>query len=150
MLQTLCKKHRSSDTWICWNQTLYSQKCIGNSSKRRQVSSVSLVIGLVAGRASLNFWQAGEGFSLATASRPSVGPTQPPIQGVPLAMLGGKQLMHEAGEIFLLMSRLKTRGAVIPISIRLHGVLLRQLHEQIFFPPLSSGGNFNVWNICQK
>jgi hypothetical protein len=63
-------------------------------------------------------------FLFTTASRPALGLTQPPIQGVPGALsLGIKRPGREADHSHL-VPRSRMRGVVPPPPIRLHGVVL--------------------------
>jgi hypothetical protein len=86
-------------------------------------SSVSTVTRLRAGRPEFDSRQ-GQGFPLfATVSIPALGPTQTPIQWVPGSLFpewGVKLTNH-----FHLAPRLRMRGVMPPLPIRLHGVVLR-------------------------
>jgi hypothetical protein len=78
--------------------------------------------------------QRGPGiFLYSTASRPTLGPTQPPIQWVQVGLptvveRPGREADHSPPSSV----ELKMRGAIPPPPIRLHGVVLRKAQEQIY------------------
>jgi hypothetical protein len=76
-------------------------------------------------------------FLLTTASRMSLGPSQPPIQGVPQALsLGVKQPGREANHSPHLMPRSKNEWSyTFTHPIRLHGVVLslKKKHRDFTF-----------------
>jgi hypothetical protein len=74
-------------------------------------SSVSAVITLSDGRSQFYFQQGQGLFLFATAFRPALGPTQPPIQWVPLVFSPGVQFTTHLH----LMPRLRMLGAVSPL-----------------------------------
>jgi hypothetical protein len=68
-------------------------------SFRSRVSSVTLATRLRAGRLEFDYWQRVGIFLFATAFRPALGPTQPPIQWVPRALsLGVKRQERETDD----------------------------------------------------
>jgi hypothetical protein len=64
-------------------------------------------------------------FLCTTASRPALGPTQSPIQWVPEAVSSGlKPPGRKAGYLPPSSAEVKNGGAIPPVPIRLHGMVL--------------------------
>jgi hypothetical protein len=101
-----------------------SQRYTCSERERSRDSSASVVIWLQAWRQE----QEQRDFPFFTVSRPAVGPTQP-NQWVPGALSPPrvKRWVREGDCSLHLMSRLRLRGDVPPLSIRLYGVVLNPL-----------------------
>jgi hypothetical protein len=70
----------------------------------------------------------GQNISLSVASTPSIDPTQPLAQLVPVAVCSRiKQQGRETGYSFAANTEVKNSGATFTPSTRLHGVLLNEL-----------------------
>jgi hypothetical protein len=90
-------------------------------------SSVGIALGYgLDDRGSRVRFPAGLGISLyTTASGTALGPTQPPIQWVPGTLsLGVKRPGVKLTTHLHLVPRLKISGAIHPLTLRLHGVVL--------------------------
>jgi hypothetical protein len=62
------------------------------------------------------FWEDARFFLFSTASRPALGPTQPPIQRVPGAFsLGVKRQWREADQSSSSIAEVKNGGAIPPL-----------------------------------
>jgi hypothetical protein len=67
-------------------------------------------------------------FLFTIASKPALGPTQPPILWVAGALsLGLKRLGREANHSLLSSAEIKNGGAIPPLPIRLHGIVFNSL-----------------------
>jgi hypothetical protein len=93
---------------------------------REQGSSVSIVTRLWTGRPGFDCRQAGILFLFTTASRPALGPTQPPIQWVPVILSTrvkgpGREADHSPPS----SAEVKNAWSYTSIpAIHLHGVVL--------------------------
>jgi hypothetical protein len=66
----------------------------------------------------------GKIFFLSTGPRPVLGPTQPPIQWVPGVLSPGvKRQRREADWSAPSSAEVRNGGAVLPLPIRLHGIV---------------------------
>jgi hypothetical protein len=73
--------------------------------------------GLWAGRSGFDSWKGYEIFLYSTASRPPLGPTQPPVQWVPRALsLGVKRPEHEVYHSPTSHAEVKNGGAGPPLA----------------------------------
>jgi hypothetical protein len=81
-------------------------------------------VGSVCIRTRLGVGRPGPDFLHATASRPALGPTQPPIQWVPGVKRPGVKLTTHLHPV----PRLKLRGAILPLP-HLHGVVLSSAQD---------------------
>jgi hypothetical protein len=96
-------------------------------------SSVSIAKGLQAGRPRFDSRQC-KIFLFSTASRPTLEPTQPPIQWVPGALsLGVKQQGHQADHLPPSSAKVMEGGAIPPLH-RLHGIVLNKLSTGTTLP----------------
>jgi hypothetical protein len=81
--------------------------------------------GLRARQFGLDYWQGKQIFLHSTASTPGLGPTEPPIQWVSGAFPPWvKQPGREADHTLLSSAEVENGGALPPLPIRLHGVVL--------------------------
>jgi hypothetical protein len=89
-------------------------------------SSVGIVTWLRAGRSGFESQQGLKIFLFATSSRPALGPTQPPIQGVPGALsMGVRRLGREADHSSPSSAEVKNAWSCISTPpVRLHGVVI--------------------------
>jgi hypothetical protein len=63
-------------------------------------------------------------YLFSIASRPGLGPTQPPIQWVLVALSQGvKQMGREADQSLPSSAKLKNSGTISPLPIHLHGII---------------------------
>jgi hypothetical protein len=73
-------------------------------------------MGWTIGVLGFDFWREREIFLFTTASRPALGPTRPPNQGVPGCLsLGVKRPGYEADYSSASMPRSRMRGAIPPL-----------------------------------
>jgi hypothetical protein len=100
--------------------------CSHNRQGKSRDSSVGIGLGLRAERSEFNSQEGLENFLFATASRPVVRPTQPPILLVPGALsLGIKRLGREADHSSPSSAEVKNAWSYTSThAIRFHGVVL--------------------------
>jgi hypothetical protein len=82
----------------------------------------------------VRFLAEGRIFFFSITSRLALGPTQPPIQRVPMAVsLGVKRPLREADHVHL-VPRLRMVELYLHFPIRLHGAVLNKLSPGITLP----------------
>jgi hypothetical protein len=112
----------SWQTRYCSSSSLCSVYCLSDTSANVALvscdSSVSVVTRLWAGQTGFDSQQGQGVLIFAIASRPALGPTQPPIQWVPGALLpGAKRPWREADHSLHLVPRSRMYGAIPPLPL---------------------------------
>jgi hypothetical protein len=112
------------DVNCAWqNEALVSSSSSSSNNIRNQGNSVNIVTRLCSGRSGFDFRE-GRDSSFATASRPALGSTQPPIHWVHRTIsLGVKRPGREADHSPPATAEVKNVWSHTPTSIRLLGVL---------------------------
>jgi len=101
------------------NCALYRRLCVTvRSINWPSGCTIRIVPKLRVVRSGFDFRQGLGFFLFATASKPALGSTHPSIQWVP------KALTPEVMQLVRLVPRLGMRGAIPPLPIRLHGMVL--------------------------
>jgi hypothetical protein len=79
----------------------------------------------------VQFWQQQMIFVFSIASRPALGPTQPPIRWLPGSLSSEvKWQMREADHSPPFSAKVKNGGAIPPLPIWLHGIVLNYISSK--------------------